>query len=138
MAEKNEVDFIPSIGVSNDLMKISNAISAQPENLVLLNNVLNLLEMRQGMNKEFPDMGLAQELAGFSFNEISELELKLERLKEGLIKQTGHQDISIDYEIKNPELAHSDITIKILIASLPIPITMNIPNSIPVETKYAQ
>lgn len=144
MAEKYkyETDFIPRIGIDNDFTKIYNGNAVQPGDYLLINNLLNLIEMRIGTNKEFPSLGLAQEFAKLSFMNVSDMDQALNNLKEKIVNQLGHDGVEISYKLKNPENPHSDFTIQITLDNLPGVILVSTPktnyNSIAISTKYAK
>lgn len=140
---KIQTDIIPRIGISNDLMKIYNTTSVkQPGDMLLINNLLNLLETRKGLNKEFPDIGLADELLKISFSNRNNISSKLEDLKNEMTKILNHTGISISYKVKDEEDPQSDIVIYIELDDLPGNIFIDLPyagkNSRAIETKYAR
>lgn len=140
--KKIEVDFLPRIGINNDFMKIYNRMNADMNNIMLINNLLNLLEMREGSNKEFPDIGLAQEFLKLSFAPLSQIDIMLSNIKNTLIEQLGHDGIDLSYSINNPENPQSDITIKISISGIPgninLDVVSNHNNSRAIATSYAK
>lgn len=144
MAEKSkqETDFIPRIGIDNDFTKIYNDNVIQPGDYLMINNLLNLIEMRIGTNKEFPSFGLAQEFAKLSHMNVSDLDQALSNLQESIIDQLGHDGVELSYKLKNPESPHSDITIQITLDNLPgiilVSTTKTSYNSIAISTKYAK
>lgn len=139
---KQETDFVPRIGIDNDFTKIYNDTVIQPGDFLLINNLLNLIEMRIGTNKEFPSFGLAQEFAKLSHMNVADLDQALNKLQEKIVDQLGHDGVEITYKLKNPESPHSDFTVQITLDDLPGVILVSVPktsyNSIAISTKYAR
>ena len=141
---KFETDIIPKIGITGDASKIYNSRAEQPGDLLLINTLLTIIETRQGMIKEFPSIGLAQEFAKLSYINISDLEQQLMYLQEKIIDQLGHDSVELTYEITSPPNApHKDFVIKLTLDNLPGAIIIDVPktnnyNSIAISTKYVK
>ena len=141
---KFETDIVPKIGITGDAARIYNSRVEQPGDLLLINTLLNIIETRKGVIKEFPGFGLAQEFAKLSFLNINDLEQEIQTLQEQIIDQLGHDGVELSYTINNPESAtHKNISLKITLDNLPGAILVDIPktnnyNSISISTKYAK
>lgn len=137
-----EVDFIPKFGVNHDFMKIYNRMGTTMGNIVLINNLLNLLEMREGLNKEFPTLGLANEFLKLSFVSIGQIDNILGNIQNAIRNQLGHDGVDLSYTIKNPESPQSDITVKISIDGIPGSIDVDVINTLynskAIATKYSK
>lgn len=141
ISQKFETDIVPRIGINNDFMRIYNRMNNTMGNIVVINNLLNLLEMRAGINKEFPSLGLAQEFLKLSFVNMSQIDGMLDNIALAIKNQVGYE-VDLSYEINNPESPQSYITIKLSIDNIPGSIDIDVVNtrynSKAIETKYSK
>ena len=140
--QKSEVDFIPKLGINHDFMKIYNRTNAELGNIVLVNNLLNLIEMRKGINKEFPDIGLAQEFLRLSHIDLDKIDYVLSNIKADIQNQLGHEGIDLSYTVNDPESPMAYITVKLTIENIPGSIDIDVVNttynSKAIATKYSK